>query len=102
MRRLTVPVERCSKCNASLGTQAQADLFKPDLKCLNCLTNERTEMMLHVLPDPKTRAFNRMDDREQEFVTSLRTQWPKKKDLPEPFSEKQLKWLEAIYAKYET
>lgn len=88
-------VDRCEKCNASLGTTRQGGL--PGIcktLCIDCETAGRVAGMLDLLPDPTEAEWHDLDERTQEFLTSIRRQFGTEKRR---LTEKQYQRLEDVY-----
>jgi hypothetical protein len=90
-------VERCTDCNATLGTLRQTD--RPGIAmpkyCITCTTNRRAKWMLSACPEEDDRMWDSLSEFEQQFLPSVREQFARKGSL----SEKQYQILERIYAK---
>lgn len=87
-------VDRCSKCNVSLGTQTQGVLAGTGkaLLCPVCQRNETAAHYLKMLPTEEDE-WDRLSEWEQEFIVSVRDQFGRRGTV----SEKQFAILERLY-----
>jgi hypothetical protein len=85
-------IDRCEKCNASLGSLTQDTLpgVKAKTLCVQCETNERAGWMLKAID-----GATGLSEWEEDFVESVRGQYARKGSL----TEKQYLRLEEIYGK---
>ena len=90
-----MPVERCAKCGASLGTMTQETMLGVEKLCGSCLTIQRITHILAMLPEEDDLEFDRLSEWEQKFTVSVRDQFSRRGTL----TVKQFLRLEEVYDK---
>ncbi len=85
----------CSTCG-KVSTALQTDMFSPQkVLCIDCVTNERADMMMRGLPNEEEWEYTRLSVWERGFLSSVRQQFTKKHSL----SDAQYQTLEKIWNK---
>lgn len=86
------PALRCDTCGQALGA-VHVDRCGGPPRCLDCLTTQRIDVMLTVLPHEGEGTWDDLRPFEQTLLTAIREQVARKKAL----SDKQVQALERIY-----
>ena len=85
---------RCSRCGR-ISSALQSELFGSVMLCIDCITAQRVDMILHTLPEPADWEYQPLSDWEQNFLISVRQQMRQKGAV----SEKQYEILEQLWKK---
>ena len=90
-----MPVDRCCDCNATLGTETQAEMFTTEHRCPPCERQRMAKSYCALLPESSEMNWCALTEKEQGLVTSVR----QRLTMQRPLSEPQFIWLEDIYRK---
>jgi len=94
-----MPVDRCTKCGASLGTMTQDALpgVGVPLLCIRCETQKLARQKFALIPKDGDYGFDGLSEWEQGFVTDMARRLAENPEYE--ISEKQFLVVERIYAK---